>query len=185
MKILVLTFCTLCLLAACSTPGDRFAATPPQVTERQRIAFRAVEISEVSLPAYAAADEIPLQGADGRLVSDGSTLWADTPDRAIALELSRNLVQITGARVASSPWPFEAFPDARLNLRFERLVAGEDGQFRANGQYFVGVSEARERSGLFDLAVPFDPAAGAGAIAQARAQVILDHSVYLARNALR
>lgn len=185
MKSLLTILSALCFLAACSAPGDRFAASPPQVTERQRIAFRAVEISEVSLPAYAAADEISLQAADGRLVRDGSNLWADTPDRAIALELTRNLVQITGARVASSPWPFEAFPDARLNLRFERLVAGEDGQFRASGQYFVGVSEARERSGLFDLAVPFDPAAGPGAIAQARSQVILDLSLFLARNALR
>jgi len=173
-------------LVACGGASDRYAAEPPQVTQTQRIAFRAIEVREVSLPAYAASDEISVQTADGRLVSDGAVLWADTPNRSVSLEISRNLAQITGARVASNPWPFEAFPDARLDLRFERLVAGEDGQFRATGQYFVAVSDGRrERSGLFDLAVPFDPAAGPGAIAAARAQIILDLAAYLARNGLR
>lgn len=176
---------TCLLLAGCAASPDRYAAPAPQVTERQRIAFAAVEISEISLPAYAASDEISVQAADGRLISDGATLWADTPDRIIGLELSRYLVQITGARVASSPWPFDAFPDARLSLRFEELVAGADGQFRASGQYFVGVTEGRERAGLFDLAVPFDPEVGPAAIAAARAQIILDLALFLARNGLR
>ncbi|MGA9410978.1 MAG: ABC-type transport auxiliary lipoprotein family protein [Roseobacter sp.] len=174
------------MLAACGRSSDRYAVEPPQVTQTQRIAFGAVEVREVSLPAYAASDEISVQTADGRLVSDGGVLWADTPNRAVSLEISRNLAQITGARVASNPWPFEALPDARVDLRFERLVAGEDGQFRASGQYFVAVTDGRrERSGLFNLAVPFDPAAGPGAIAAARAQIILDLSSYLARNGLR
>ncbi|MEE4187707.1 MAG: ABC-type transport auxiliary lipoprotein family protein [Roseobacter sp.] len=185
MKKHFVLLAALTALAACSASSDRYAAVPLQVTETQRIPFRAVEVADVSLPAYAAADEISIQTTDGRLVSDGAVLWADTPGRAVALELSRYLTQLTGARVASSPWPFEALPDARLNLRFETLVAGEDGQFRARGQYFVAVPDARERSGLFDLAVPFDTAAGPVAIAQAREQVILDLAVLLVRNGLR
>ena len=173
-------------LAGCTASPDRYVVNAPAVTQQQSIAFRSVEVREVSLPAYAASDEITVQGEDGRLQSDGAVLWADTPDRAVALELSRNLAQLTRARVASDPWPFEAFPDARLDVRFETLLAGADGQYRASGQYFVAVATGgRERSGLFELAVPYDSAAGPGAVAQARGQLILDLAGYIARSGLR
>ncbi|SHF22454.1 hypothetical protein SAMN05444273_104359 [Litoreibacter ascidiaceicola] len=173
-------------LAACGATPDLYPVTPPQVEQKQRIAFRAVEVRDVSLPAYAGANEIAIEDLDGKLVTDSAILWADSPERAVALELTRNLARLTGARVASEPWPFEAFPDARLEVRFESLIAGANGQFRASGQFFVGVPDGgRERSGLFDLAVPFDPLGGPQAIAAARGQVILDLAVYIARNGLR
>lgn len=186
MKPLLLVLTAIVTLAACGAPPDRYAVTQPTTAQTQRIAFGAVEVRDVSLPAYAAADEITVRAADGRVVSDGRVLWADTPNRAVALELSRHLAQITGARVASDPWPFDAFPDARLDVRFETLIAGTDGQFRAAGQYFVAVPDGRrERSGLFDLAVAFDPAAGPAAIAAARGQIILDLASFIAREGLR
>lgn len=176
----------LLMLSACTATPDRFVAAPPEITEQQRIAFGAVEVREVSLPSYAASDEIAVLTGDGRLVSAGGVLWGDAPDRAVALEIARNLSQITSARVASTPWPFEAFPDARLDVRFETLVAVETGQFRAAGQYFVAVADGRrERSGLFDLVVDFDADGGPTAIAAARAQIILDLSLFIARNGLR
>lgn len=174
------------VLAGCSTVPDRYAVTPPAVTDKVAIGFSAVEVRDVSLPAYAAADEISVQDVDGKLVASSDMLWADTPERAVALELARHLSKLSGARIASEPWPFDAFPDARLEVRFESLVAQADGQFRAAGQYFVSVSDGgRERSGLFDLAVSYDPEGGPQAIAQARGQVILDLAVYIARNGLR
>lgn len=174
------------LMVSCTAAPDRYAVTAPELTERQRISFRSVEIREVSLPAYAASDEITIQDVEGRLISDGAVLWADTPDRAVALELARHLAQITGARIASAPWPFEAFPDARLDVRFETFLAGADGQYRAQGQYFVAVPDGgRERSGLFDLSVPYAPDAGAGAIAAARGQLTQTLALTLARRALR
>lgn len=186
MKLAAMILGAVLVLTGCGGAPDRYAVTPPAVTERQRIAFRAVEVREVSLPAYAASDEITLQTADGRLVSDGGVRWADTPHRAVSLEVARYLAQISGARVASAPWPFEALPDARLDLRFERLVALEAGEFRASGQYFVAVSDGRrERSGLFDLAIAFDPQGGPAAVAAARAQIILDLAIFVARNGLR
>lgn len=186
MKPFPFLLSVLICLSACGAVSDRYAVTSPQVTQTQAIAFRAVEVRDVSLPAYAADDEITLQAADGRILSAGDVLWADTPDRAVALELSRYLTQVTRARVASSPWPFESLPDARLDVRFETLVAGDDGQYRASGQYFVAVPDGRrERSGLFDLAVAFDPLAGPSAIASARGQIILDLAVFIARNGLR
>ena len=172
-------------LAACGTP-ESFAVKPPVVSEQVRIGFANVEVRDVSLPTYAAADAIHVQDANGTLISSTKVLWADAPERAIALELSQNLAKMSGRAVASEPWPFEAYPDARLEVRFSELVASAAGQFRASGQYFVGVpSGGRERSGLFDLAVPFDPAGGPGAIATARGQLILNLATYIARNGLK
>lgn len=174
------------MLAACGASPDRFPVVAPAVTETVRIGFRAVEVRDVSLPSYAASDEISIQDASGKLVSLDNSVWADSPERAVSLELVRTLTELTGARVASEPWPFEAFPDARLEVRFESLIAGADGQFRASGQFFVGVSDGRrERSGLFDIAAPFDPDGGPGALAIARGQVIQDLAVVIAREGLR
>ncbi|AXI49035.1 hypothetical protein C1J03_21380 [Sulfitobacter sp. SK012] len=171
-------------LAACSNPA-RVAVEPPTVTQSVRISFRSVEVRDVSLPSYAAADEISTQNVDGALISSSKTLWADAPERAVALGLTRNLTQLTGARIASQPWPFEAFPDAQLEVRFAEMIAGSDGVFRTSGQYFVGVSDGRrERSGLFDLTVAYDPAGGPAAIARGRGQIILDLATLIARNGL-
>ncbi|MGB7244222.1 MAG: PqiC family protein [Sulfitobacter sp.] len=176
-------FCTL--LIGCGT-ADRYTVPPPVVTQKIAIAFRSVEVRDVSLPSYAAADEIHQQDATGKLTSSSSVLWADSPERAVALELSRNLARLTSARVASEPWPFEAFPDARLEVRFENMVAGADGIFRISGQYFVGVEGGRrERSGLFELDVPLGPAGGPQAIAAARGQIILNLAEFIAQDGLR
>jgi len=172
-------------LAACGS-SQSYAVRAPAVTEQVRIGFGAVEVRDVSLPTYASSDEIYTQAADGTLLSSSKVLWADAPERAIALELSENIARMTGRRIASEPWPFEAYPDARLEVRFSELVASEAGQFRTKGQYFVGVLDGgRERSGLFELSVPFDPRGGPAAIAAARGQLILNLATYIARNGLR
>jgi uncharacterized lipoprotein YmbA len=171
------------LLAACGAP-DRIAVQPPAVTQTVRIAFASVEVRDVSLPSYAAADEIAQQAPDGSLVTS-KVLWADAPERAIGLELSRTLARLTKARIAPEPWPFEQAAAATLDVRFADLVAGTDGVFRASGQYFVGVYEGRERAGVFDLTVPYDGQGGAAAIAQARGRIIADLAQYLATNGLR
>jgi uncharacterized lipoprotein YmbA len=180
-----LVFGALTFLAACAAE-ERFAVATPDVVKRVPIAFSSVEVRDVSLPSYAASDEIHVQAADGTLRSSGSVLWADAPDRAIALEVSRNLASLSGRRVASEPWPFEEPAVARLELRFAELLATADGTFRASGQYFVAVTDGRrERSGLFDVHVPFDIKAGANEIARARGQLILELTMYVAQKGLR
>ncbi|WP_299025902.1 ABC-type transport auxiliary lipoprotein family protein [uncultured Sulfitobacter sp.] len=174
---------TLVLLAACGAP-ERIAVNPPAITETVRIGFSSVEVKDVSLPSYAAADEIAQQAPDGTLITS-KVLWADAPERAVGLELSRNLARLTRKRIASEPWPFEEDAAATLDVRFADLVAGTDGTFRATGQYFVGVYEGRERSGLFDLSVAYDPKGGPTAIADARGRIIVDLARFLARKALR
>jgi uncharacterized lipoprotein YmbA len=179
-------FAAVFSLSACGGSPERFAVTTPQVTQKVSIGFASVEVRDVSLPTYAASDEISTQDANGTLLSSKNILWADAPERAIALELSRNLAKMTSRRIASEPWPFESFPDARLDVRFAELVAGTDGKYRASGQYFVGVDDGhRERSGLFDLTVPYNLEGGPNAIAAARGQIIVDLAVYVARKGLR
>lgn len=181
---MILSCAFMALLAACGS-SESFAVRSPAVTQEVRIAFGSVEVRDVSLPSYAAANEIHTQTDDGTLISSSKVLWADAPERAVALELSQNLARMSGRRVASEPWPFEAQPDARLEIRFSELVATTGGAFRASGQYFVAVADGRrERSGLFDLSVTFDPKGGPSAIAQARGQLILDLATYIARNGL-
>lgn len=172
-------------LAACGS-AQQYAVSPPAVTEKIAIGFTSVEVRDVSLPSYAAADEIAIRQEDGTLVTSDDVRWADAPERAIALELSRNLARLTSRRVASEPWPFEEFAEARLEIRFADLIATSEGEFRTSGQYFVGVRDGRrERSGLFDLSVAFDPAGGPNAIATARGQLILELSEFVARKGLR
>lgn len=176
----------LLALTACTSMPELYPVSPPKVTQSQKIAFRTLEVRKVSLPTYASATEISIENAEGRLVSESSVQWADSPERSIALELALHLAAVSGAKVASEPWPLEAFPDARLDVRFESLIARADGQFTTTGQYFVSVADGgRERSGLFDLSVPFDPEAGPRAIVDARGQIILDLALFIARNGLR
>ncbi|MEP1768074.1 MAG: ABC-type transport auxiliary lipoprotein family protein [Sulfitobacter sp.] len=177
------TAATLAFLGACGAPA-LVAVQPPAISETLRIGFSSVEVKDVSLPSYAAADEVAQQAPDGTLVTS-KVLWADSPERAIGLELSRNLARLTRRRIASEPWPFEEEAAATLDVRFVNLVAGTDGTFRATGQYFVGVYEGRERSGLFDLSLAYDADGGPAAIAQARGQIILDLAKFVAKKGLR
>jgi uncharacterized lipoprotein YmbA len=173
------------LLAACGSP-ELVSVSAPEITKKSSIAFASVEVRNVSLPSYAATDEIHIRAEDGTLSSPSSVLWSDAPERSIALELSQNLARLTGRRVASEPWPFEAFPDARLEVRFTELVATTAGNFVTSGQYFVAVTDGRrERSGQFDMNVAFDPKGGPSAIARARGQLILDLAEFIAHDGLK
>jgi uncharacterized lipoprotein YmbA len=177
----------LCLvLAGCGSTPDRYPVSTPTIAGSERIGFSSVEIRDLSLPAYAAADEIPYLDETGKLVSDGSVLWADSPARAIALELSRHLTQLTKAQIAPSPWPFEKLPQASLDIRFETVLAHDRGNLQVAGQYFLGrLDSGRERSGVFDLSVPIAQPQTPATVASARGEAIAQLSKVLAQKALK
>jgi uncharacterized lipoprotein YmbA len=172
-------------LTACGADTTFVRTEPAPVTDRIQIAYRSIEVRRVTLPTYAASEEIYGQGADGILASTGSVRWADVPDRAITLELSRNLAELTGARTASEPWPFTSQPDAHIEVRFEDLLAGADGVFRVSGQYFMTAETGRERSGFFNIQIAYDPAGGPEAIARARSAAVLELAKTIAQKTLR
>ena len=182
----LLAFGMATLMAACGGTADLYSVPTPEATERIGIRYQSVEVREVSLPAYAADDAIAVEGAGGVLLTDDAVRWADSPERAVSLELTRHLSQLSGARVASEPWPFETYPEAQVDVRFESLLAGADGVFRGRGQYFVSTEEGTgDHAHLFDLTVGYNPEGGPAAIAAARGQIILDLARDIAASGLR
>ncbi|MEL6691161.1 MAG: ABC-type transport auxiliary lipoprotein family protein [Pseudomonadota bacterium] len=173
---------TLLFLAACSGPEQLVTQPTVSVTERMSTSFESLEVTDVSLPSYAAGDEIPVSEGGVLVVSD--LFWADDPTRAVTLALARNLKEITGARVAPEPWPFDGFASGRVDVRVEEfLVVGS--ALRLSGQYFVADLEERGRNHahLFDLSVPLADLS-ASAAAQGRAQLIAELAREIAREAL-
>lgn len=177
----------LCLLlAACGADPVRLAVPPAASTAQVGIAFATLEVLAVSLPAYAEGEEIVVRSG-GALVPTGGAIWADDPPRALTLDLSRALSEITGARVAPEPWPFEERAEARLDVRVAEIVADEGGSFVMRGQYFAASQDGsgRDRARGFRIEVPFDPTLGPGAIAVARGQATVALAQEIASSGLR
>ena len=184
LSIICLT--ALPLLAACaSIPEERIAVPRAQATEKQRIAHTTVSLRNVSLPTYAAGEAIFTADATGRLRDSGGLLWADDPSRAMTLELARHLTEITGARVASEPWPFLDPASAEVEIRVEEMLARADGGFHLSGQYFVSSEDGRDRARLFDLQSGIGPETTPEALAAARARLMRDLALDLAKRGLR
>lgn len=145
----------LAVVAGCSANEPRYLIEPPQSQTKVRAYVGSLMLREVSLPAYAAAEEIARQEADGAL-RDSGALWADLPVRGVTLALARQLGRITTATVAAEPWPLGGLADAVLEVRFERMIAGGDGRFHMAGQFFVAGDGAplRPVSEGFDIVEP-------------------------------
>ena len=175
-------------LAACGGTVERFGSGAPVVDQtlpRVSSRYSSLEVRQVSLPSYAASDEIASRDAGGAITTNKSTLWADEPARAMTLELSRYLGQITGAQVAAEPWPFLDRAAAIVDVRIEDMVADADGSFHITGQYYVAPDSGYGgRSGLFSLSQPI-VGDGAGAIAAARAAATRALAEQIARGELR
>jgi len=185
-RILSLLLLSLPILAACGGPPPQRVAIPKaEIAEKIGISYRTVELREVSLPSYASAEEIYVADEAGLLNSREGLLWADDPSRAITLEISRQLAQVTGAQVASEPWPFEEPAQARVEVRIEDILAQSNGTFRLAGQYFVSTETGRDRARLFDLTVPINGMDTVAGIAQARGQAVRRLVVEIARSGLR
>lgn len=176
----------LAALAACSAPERYVVPQTPVEGARVPIRYGTVAIREVSLPTYAASEEIQSRGANGAVTSSGSVLWADDPARAITQDVARYLTEITGAQVAAEPWPFFDRAQATVEIRVSDMLAEADGSFRLTGQYFVAPDAGgRGRAAAFALAAPVAPDGGPAAIAAARGQTVRDLALMIARNGLR
>lgn len=166
---------TLALLAACGGAPERYGAPLAPSGARIGISVAFLEVRQVSLPSYALDEEIWVETSEGSLTADDGFLWADEPQRGVTQELARQLGQITGARVAAEPWPFDGLPQARLEVRVDEFVAGADGRFRIEGQYFaIALSAGRDRASDFSVSAPIAAESGAPGIARARASAVRD-----------
>jgi uncharacterized protein len=172
----------LLALAACGPDPVRYAVPLPTPERRAPVVVSTLEVRDVTLPLYAALEEIYTEREDGGLVSDTRTLWADDPQRGVTQALATALSRLTTARVAASPWPLDGLPEARLEVRLETMVARADGQFAMSGQYFVARPDS-DRAGRFSIQVPYQPGSvPSAASAQGRAIDLLARQI--AREAL-
>lgn len=177
-RFTALSILPLALIAACSNPEDtgRYLVDPPAAEGRVPNHLGSAELREVSLPDYAAGQEVAWQTEDGAVRSNPKAIWADTPPRAVTLMLARNISAVSGATVISEPWPLSSAPDNKLEVRIEQMLAGADGMFRLSGRYFVAPDDFGDRGGRdvvrrFDIAVPLG-AEGPAAIAAAQSQAL-------------
>lgn len=187
MKKLLAAFAIAVLSACGSEPPVRYETPPAAVPERLGIAYRSISVREVSLPTYAASEEITSGDADGRLVAEAEALWADDPVRAVTLEIARALKDITGARTAPDPWPFQSRPEVSVDVRFADFLPSASGRYSARGLYFIAPEEEDrpEHAHDFSIAVSYDPEGGIGALAAARSQIVNLLAFDIARTALR
>ena len=172
----------LTALAACSSAINRVDLVPLQSTLQLRALVGSVLVRTVSLPSYAAEEEVSVQGPEGLITSDGAILWADDPERAATLAVSGHLNDILSASVGPDPWPFAGIPDVTVEVRVTDMLAGNDGVFRLRGQYFIGGDgiEFRRIVRSFDYAVPL-PGEGVSGVAAAQSQALLQLSEDIAR----
>ncbi len=163
------------VLAGCSNPEKtaRFLLDPPPVSAKQKNRLGRVEVAEVVLPTYASSQEISYQGEDGALHSSPDMLWADDPSAAVTRTLAAQISRISGATAVAEPWPLAEQPDRKLEVRIDQMLAGMDGVFRLNGQYFVSpvTGEEGDVSRRFEIALPL-PGAGPGATAAAQSRAL-------------
>ncbi|AXC48889.1 hypothetical protein DRW48_03530 [Paracoccus suum] len=169
------TLALLVLLAACSNPlkTGRHLIDAPQTGKQLSDRLGTAELSDVSLPEYAAADEVAFQAADGTVRSGPRALWADKPQRAFTVALARSISDVSGATVIASPWPLTEPPQHKIQVEVEKALASRDGLYRLTGRYYVsdergnGTSQARS----FSIAVPV-PAGTTSGVAAAQSTAI-------------
>ncbi|MEI4470345.1 PqiC family protein [Frigidibacter sp. MR17.24] len=140
-------------LAACTNP-PRYTTEPPPSALRVQTAARTVLVRDVSLPEYASSVEMAVEHDGGAVKNAGSALWADEPVRGFSVALAKALNTIASATVASEPWPLQGLPDAEVSVRVARGLAGADGIYRLEGQYFILSEIGRGGATTFAIAVP-------------------------------
>lgn len=176
-------------VTACSSPPTRVDLLPLQSELRRTAAVSSVMVRTVSLPTYADAEEIAIQTPEGIITTNGDFLWADQPDRAATLTITRHLNTIlSSATVGPDPWPFLELPDVVVEIRVEEIIAGGDGLFRLRGQYFIGGDgiEYADTVQRFSHTVSLAASGvGVGAVAGAQSKALLDLSEDIARSLSR
>ncbi len=170
----MLSIIAVLALTACSGTLTRVAYPTVQSSLELRAFVGSALVQTVSLPAYAAAEELAVETAPGVITSTGDLLWADDPARAVTLEISRHLDSILSATVGPDPWPFPGLPDVGIDIRVSDMIAKSDGQFHLTGTYFIGGDgiDFRNTSSSFDIKIAI-ASLEAGDVAVAQSQAIL------------
>lgn len=177
-----LPFALAAALAGCAGPIDRIAQQPATSSLDLRPLVRSAMVREVSLPSYAAAEEVARERADGLITSNPDVLWADAPERAVTLALTQNLSAILNTTVGPEPWPFVGLPDVSIDVWVSQMLAKADGSYVLAGQFFVGGdgSDFANSARTFDISVPM-PDQSLASISAAQSAALVQLSELIAR----
>ena len=170
----------LSILIACSGTTTRLDMSPVSSSLSLRAAVSSIMLRTVSLPSYAAAEEIAREIGPGLSEADSGILWADEPERAVTLAMTGHLDDILSATVGPDPWPFIGLPDVVVEVRAAQMLATLDGNFRFSGQYYIGGDgiDYPNSSDSFDYSVPITgEELGAVSLAQAKAILALSEEI--------
>lgn len=173
----------IAVTASCSSsPSNRLDMSPVTSEIQVRAIVGTAMLRTVSLPTYAAAEEIAVEVSPGIIGTSANILWADDPERAVTLAMTQHLDGILSATVGPDPWPFAGLPDVAVDVRVAQMLAGADGLFRFNGQYFIGGDGIDFPNGSHRFAITQRLEGGdTAAIAVAQARAILALSEDIAR----
>ena len=173
-------------LTACSAPADRLALTTVSSELKLRPLVSSAMVRTVSLPTYAASEEIASETVTGLITSNDTVLWADDPERAVTLVISQTVGDILNTDVGPDPWPFVGLPDVAIDIRVTQMLAGADGQFRLSGQFFVGGDGINFRNSAHRFAISQSmPDQSLSSIATAQADALLALSEDIAQTLAR
>jgi len=175
MKVFPLTFALVLapflLTVGCGGTPARLAVSPETSELRLRPSARSIVVGDVDLPEYADASEVVRETPEGLIETVGDIIWADAPADALSNALVRNLSEITGASVASAPWPLDGFTDAELTVRVARMLGRVHNHLPTTGHVAVRRENGpwAERLRSFDIRVPV---VGEGLLALADAHAV-------------
>ncbi|MFQ1699705.1 membrane integrity-associated transporter subunit PqiC [Loktanella agnita] len=180
-----LAFLTIATLSACASPERLSLVALDSQLELRPLVSSAV-VRTITLPTYAAVEEIAAETGEGLIASNEDVLWADDPQRAMTLVVARNLADILNTDVGADPWPFVDLPDVAIDIRVERMLAGADGVFRLSGQFYVGGDGISfpNSTHTFAITKPLPDQTLTG-LATAQAQAVLSLSEQVARTLAR
>lgn len=128
----------LVALAACASNSSRLEMAQTSSTLSLRSSVSSAMVRTVSLPTYAAAEELSFETPEGLITANETVLWADDPARAVTLSLTQSLADILSTDVGPDPWPFVGLPDVAIDVRVSRMITASSGNFELQGQYFIG-----------------------------------------------
>lgn len=141
-------------LAACvSEDRDRFLIEAASSSEKIKTDARTISVTKISLPTYATETGIFTQNETGAIVAIPKADWADDTERAMRLFLVRDLAAISGAEVASDPWPLGGIPEAEVRVDVEQMLVDNKRTMRLSGQFSVrrDIAESRSLIRQFDI----------------------------------
>lgn len=144
-KFSILAFFLL-LVGCMGEQRDRFLIDANSLEAKVPTDARTISVLKINLPTYATEAGILIQNETGAIVSLPKADWADDTERAMRLFLVRNLASITGAEVASDPWPLGGIPEAEIRIDIEQMLVDNSNTMRLSGQFSIRRDVIRTRS---------------------------------------